>query len=226
MADEPDDMRTQAKRRLRGPTPTDPDRPSGAGGSEPTELGWVTRALGGDRAAFDRIVHAFYPGVYATAFRLLGNPEDAEDLAQECFVRAHRSLGFFRGEGSLAGWLRRIVVHLARDRFRSAGRRPAGLPLAAAESVASERGPLQELGQRELSRALTHAVGELPDHLRVPLVLRTQEGLSYDAIADATGVTPATVRTQVMKARRELQRRLGPHLAPPDPESHGDRRPS
>lgn len=178
----------------------------------PDEKSLIERARGADRDAFDQLVRLHYSRVHALAFRLLGNPEDAEDLAQECFVRAHRGLGVFRGEASFASWLRQIVVHLARDRYRRQGRRPDSQPLTEAIGLASAGGPAQEASQRELSRLLSEAVSRLPEPLRIALVLRTLEGLSYEEISKACGVTPATVRTQVMKARRALLRTLGPHM--------------
>jgi len=176
----------------------------------------IERARRGDRQAFDQLVREHYPRVHATAFRLLGNHEDAEDLAQECFVRAHRGLESYRGEAGLSAWLRRIVVHLARDRYRRRGRRPDMQSLSdvlgPVADRRSTREPVHELKQHELSLLVAEAVGRLPDHLRIALVLRTREGLSYDEIAESSGVTPATARTQVMKARRALLRTLEPYL--------------
>jgi RNA polymerase sigma-70 factor (ECF subfamily) len=170
----------------------------------------VERTRSGDAGAYDALVKAFYPGVYATAFHLSGNHEDAEDLAQECFVRAHQGLSWYRGDGGMRPWLRRIVVHLARDRFRSRARRPASEPLLAAAERPGDPGPSDELRRREASRLIAEALQRLPTALRIPLVLRTLEGLEYDEVARATGVTPATARTQVMKARRALLRLLDP----------------
>jgi RNA polymerase sigma-70 factor (ECF subfamily) len=172
----------------------------------------VRRAQGGDARAYDALVREHYARVYATAFHLVGNHEDAEDLAQECFVRAHRSLSWYRGSGAFSGWLRRIVVHLVRDRFRSASRRPLAAHGAALEELVSDRGPAADAGARELQLALREAIDGLPEHLRGALVLRTLEGLDYDASATATGVTPATARTQDMKARRAHERVLAPLL--------------
>ena len=174
------------------------------------ELAQVEAARGGDRAAQSELLRRHYALIHATAFRLLGNHEDAEDLAQECFVRAFRSLAFFRGQGSFAGWLRRIVVHLAQDWYRSRGRRvaPVGLP----EELAGGREPHGVIEGRELRVTLADALEALGATLRVALLLRTREGLEYEAIAELTGVTPETARTRVMKARKHLMRMLGPYL--------------
>lgn len=171
----------------------------------------IERARAGERGAQEELLREHYPRVHATAFRLLGNPEDAEDLAQECFVRAFRSLSFYRAEGSFAGWLRRILVHLAQDRFRARGQRPEPGPLG--DEHAGGREPHEKLEGRELRRVLADALAGLAPTLRAALLLRTREGLEYDEIALLTGVTAETARTRVMKARRALARVLGPYLA-------------
>jgi len=170
------------------------------------------RAQRGDREAYEDLVRLHYARALATARHLLGNREDAEDLVQEAFVRAHRGLASFRAEGSFAGWLRRIVVHLARDRFRAGGREPRRTPLSAAAAVPASGDPGATLRRQELTRVVDAALRSLPDPLRVALVLRSLDGLGYDEIAEALGVTPATARTQVMKARRTLTARLEPYL--------------
>jgi RNA polymerase sigma-70 factor (ECF subfamily) len=170
----------------------------------------VAAARGGDRAAQEALLRAHYRGIHALAFRLVGNPEDAEDLAQECFVRAFRSLELYRGAGSFAGWLRRIVVHLAQDRYRSQGQRARSVSLP--EELAGGREPHRVLESRELRVRLADALESLGAPLRVALLLRTREGLEYEAIAELTGVTAETVRTRVMKARKVLLRLLAPYL--------------
>ncbi len=193
--------------------PTDPLASRRAPESTPDPES-LARALAGERAALEQLLRVHYARVHATAFRLLGNPEDAEDLAQECFVRAFRSLAFYRGEGSFAGWLRRILVHLAQDRYRAQGTRPAAerLPSERHSELASGREPHGELEGRELALVLARALQGLAAPLRMALLLRTREGLEYEEIAALTEVTPATARTRVMKARKLLLRPLAPYL--------------
>ncbi len=169
----------------------------------------IARARDGDRAAFDGLVRTYFPRVYSVLFRLLGNHEDAEDLAQECFVRAFAALRFYRGDGAFGGWLSRIAVHLARDHAR-AGRERGARDIEAVELEGSERTPWQELSRRELAAELARSIGSLPEPLRVALVLRVLEGMDYVEVARITGLRPGTVRTQVMKARRLLARLLAP----------------
>jgi len=176
----------------------------------------IDRARRGERTAFDELVRGFYARIYGTAFHLVRNHEDAEDLAQECFVRAHGGLARYRGEGSFLGWLRRILLHLVRDRIRQRQSRPRSSVLVETESARTS--PIQELSSREVGRRVAAAVEALPENLRITLLLRTQEGWSYDELASATGVTPQTARTRVMKARKELRRTLS-HLLEIDDDS-------
>lgn len=99
-------------------TPDGAGAPQGAG----AEATLVRAAQGGDRTAFDRLVRAHFGRIYSVLFRLVGNHEDAEDLGQECFVRAWGALRYYRADGSFEGWLLRIAVHLARDAGRKRAR--------------------------------------------------------------------------------------------------------
>jgi RNA polymerase sigma factor (sigma-70 family) len=193
------------------PSPYPPAVPEGAGSPVQGEFERIERARAGVRGAQEELLRLHYARVHATAFRLVGNPEDAEDLAQECFVRAFRSLSFYRAEGSFAGWLRRILVHLAQDHFRSHGKRPEPAPLPG--ELCGGREPHGLVESRELARILADSLLALSPPLRVALLLRTREGLEYAEIGTMTGVTPETARTRVMKARRVLLRLLAPYLA-------------
>ncbi len=186
--------------------------PGEASDAAEAEAALVERAREGDRPAFEALVRGHYETIYTCAFRLVGNHEDAEDLAQECFVKAQESLRWFRGEGRLAGWLRRILVHQARDRFRSAGRRPESFSLQAGLDLPGVEGTTGEVSRREFTKLLDAAIQSLPGHLRIPLVLRALEGLDYEEISKATGVTAGTARTQVMKARKTLQRVMSKYV--------------
>ncbi len=174
----------------------------------------VARATEGDRGAFDQLAREHFNEVFRLLHRMVGNHEDAEDLAQECFVRAYRSLRFFRGEGSFAAWLGRIALHLARDHHRRRGR---GLPLVAidpgaAEPQSREGEPARQLSRREMIQKVGEAIERLPHNLRAAVVLRVLEGRDYAEVAEATGMKPTTVRTQVMKARKRLMAMLAPWL--------------
>lgn len=198
-------METHQNLRLKRPSTSDDER------------ALLALARRGDEGAADRLVRSHYAEIQRAAGHLLGNADDAQDLTQDCFVKALGGLRRYRGEGSFRGWLRRILVHLAHDRYRARARRPR---LAAPGFEADEQAPTggaerpspsaaSLAGRAELTRLVDAAVAALPPNLRVPLVLRAVEGWSYEEIAEACGVTPATARTQVMKARRRLHERVG-----------------
>lgn len=180
--------------------------------SRERERALVRRARAGEPAAFEELIRAHFRGVYALLFRLAGNHEDAEDLAQETFVRAWRALASLRDGEALSPWLRRIALHIARDHFRVRTRRGRHEPIDEGERAGRGRQPGEALGERELMQRLRDALDRLPQRLRAPLFLRALEGLDYDEVARETGVRPATARTQVMQARKLLLRWLGPWL--------------
>ena len=179
----------------------------------------VGLARQGDRAAFDRLVRGHFGSVYALLARMVGNHEDAEDLAQETFVRAYQSLAFYREEGTFEAWLARIALHLARDHHRRRGRSPLRGADEATELQPERTSaePGRELSRKELVLRIGEAVASLPHALRAALVLRVLEGRDYLDVAAATGLQPGTVRTQVMKARRILLRRLRPWIERNEP---------
>jgi RNA polymerase sigma-70 factor (ECF subfamily) len=183
----------------------------------------VRRAQRGDRAAFDALVRAHFTPVYAFLHRMVGNPEDAEDLAQETFVRAHKALALYRTDASFPTWLLRIAHHLAIDHHRAAARRHRAAPFTgldprAVEELQSLRGkapgeaPHEQAERGELVRQLARALDRLPRRLKAVLVLRTIEEREYDEVAAILGVRPATARTQLSQARRLLLRWLAPWL--------------
>ena len=172
---------------------------------------WIEDAQGGDRSAFDQLLRRYYPQIHGTLFRLVGNPEDADDLAQETFVKAWVSLRFYRKEASFGAWLTKIALHLATDFFRSRGRR-GELGDMTADLASQCQRPDEELSHKEARSLVAEAVDELPTHLKTALVLRVLEGRDYSEVAEATGLRIGTVRTQVMRARKILKRMLKPML--------------
>jgi RNA polymerase sigma-70 factor (ECF subfamily) len=181
-------------------------------GLEPgEEAGLLLAAQGGDQAAFGRIVRHYQRAIHRLAYGLTRNPSDADDLAQETFVRAWQAIGRFRVGEPLYPWLSRIAVNLTFSLFRRRKRRPEDPiepMLEAGRQFGAEDDPAEHAATRERDARLAAAFEELsPDHQTV-LVLRAVEDMSYEAIAEALGVPAGTVMSRLSRARAELKTRL------------------
>jgi RNA polymerase sigma-70 factor (ECF subfamily) len=175
------------------------------------EAGLVLAAQGGDQAAFTQIVRHYQRAIFRLAYGLTRNAGDADDLAQETFVRAWQALDRFRVGEPLYPWLSRIAVNLAFSLFRRRKRRPEDPMepmLEAGRQFGVEDDPAEHVARRERDRHLAAAFAQLsPDH-RAVLVLRVVQDLSYDEIAQALGVPQGTVMSRLARARAELKTRL------------------
>ncbi len=179
----------------------------------------VEECQNGDADAFGELVTRYKDRIYNVAYRFLGNHEDAQDVAQEVFVRAYHGIQGFKGRAKVYTWLYSIAGNLARNRLRDGGRkgRDRGVSLEALESAApgvAQRAtsggatPEEVARGRELDAALQECLRELPEHYRMTFVLRTFEELSYDEIADAMGCPKGTVKSRLNQARSILHERL------------------
>lgn len=171
----------------------------------------LERLRSGDASAFEDFVSAYQHRVFAVAYRMLGNYAEAEEAAQEVFLRVYRSIGEFRGEAQLSTWLYTITSRLCLNRLASGERRMARAREDDA-TLANLPGPgvdaALELEQREQQAALERAISELPDERRVIVILRDVQGLSYEEIATALDLSLGTVRSRLHRARLELKEKL------------------
>jgi len=182
----------------------------------------AVRIAAGDRAAFSQLVREHYPAAYGLAYRLLGDRLDAEEVAQDAFLKIHGAIGSFRGEASLRTWIMRIVLRLSlnrrRDRSRSAWYRlglhasepssDVASPAAASPAAASPEG---QLLSRETRARIVALIGELPDDLRQVLLLNSMEELSYAEISAILSIPVGTVASRLHAARRRLATSLAGH---------------
>ena len=164
----------------------------------------MVRAMDGDKEAFARIVERYQGMVYTLAYNTLGSHVDAEDAAQEVFLRTYRKLPGFRGASAFSTWLFRLAVNTIIDYQRRERRAPipVEVPERAAHGADSE--PLQRVGYGHLMEAL----GELPPDYRVPVVLRDLYGLEYKEIARVLDRPLGTVKAYVHRGRSALRLRL------------------
>jgi RNA polymerase sigma-70 factor, ECF subfamily len=175
-----------------------------------TEARLVAEALQGSQSAFEQIVRRYQRPVISLIARITGERGSAEDLAQETFVKAFRSLATFDVTRRLSSWLFRIAHNTALDALR--GKRPAHLSLddtdtAAARQLAAptDRDPVEHAA---LGQALSSAMSALRPAYRAAIALRYDEGLAFDEIGQILGVPEVTARSYVHRARKELAQAL------------------
>jgi RNA polymerase sigma-70 factor (ECF subfamily) len=169
----------------------------------------VDRLRRGEPRAFEDLVIGYQHRVFGVALRMLGNRAEAEELAQEVFLRAYRAIGEFRGDAKLSTWLYAIASRLCLNRLSSGERRMARQGEETLTRLASsEIGPAEELERSELEAALHRAIAELADERRIVIVLRDLEGLSYEEIAAALELEPGTLRSRLHRARMDLRDKL------------------
>ncbi len=160
----------------------------------------VASAKAGDRAAFEELVSQTHRRVYTLAYRLVGDRAEAEDVAQEAYLRMFRGLAGFREEARFETWMYRIVANCAVSALRSRGRFGDVVPDEDLDLPAPEQTEQQTLDSDELSRALA----QLPEGQRVALILKDVYGLSCREIGDELGVEEGAVKVRLHRARKRL----------------------
>lgn len=173
----------------------------------------VIRRVGeGDVNAFEALVAAYEKNVYNLALRMTGNAQDAEDMAQEAFIKAYNSLPSFRGDSKFSVWLYRIVSNVCLDFLRRQNRRPtASLSVEDEDGeetqfdVPDESQSPELLLERSLTRdAVQRGLLSLSGEQRQILLLREIQGLSYEEIAQALDLETGTVKSRIFRARKRL----------------------
>ena len=172
----------------------------------------LKRCRSGDLDAFGELVERYEDRVRRTAFLLVGNRDDAQDVAQETFVRAFKSLSSFRHECAFSTWLHRITLNAARNWLRENRRRAQMSDLEWEAEMApaklDEATPEHQVLRREGARRLQAALQTLPDRYREALVLKVYHDLPYSDIAEILQVPVGTVRSRLAKARELVVKRL------------------
>ena len=172
-----------------------------------------------DADLFEAFVRRFQDMVFATAVRLLGNPVEAEDVAQTVFLRAFQRFDAIGPSPAAAGWLKTVTKNVCLNhlsRYRARWRFFSELERAARDdseaddgaALVSKDSPALDFEQAEQREQLERALRELPDHQRVPLVLFHFEDTSYQEIADTLGVSLGKVKTDIHRGREALRKRL------------------
>ncbi len=177
----------------------------------------IVRAQKGDAKAFRSLVDRHQRRAYAIALGLVRDPNDAREIVQEAFLRVYRGLPTFQGSSSFFTWLYRIVTNLAIDLIRKPGRKDAELadsqpidedtdfPLVSRIDGAD---PINVMRRREIAARIQAALDALPAIHRGVILMREVEGMSYEQMAEAMGVSKGTIMSRLFHARQKLQRAL------------------
>lgn len=168
----------------------------------------LDRLRRGDPRAFEALVIAYQHRVFGVALRMLRNRAEAEEVAQEVFLRVHRAIADFRGEAKLSTWLYAIASRLCLNRLATGERRAVREGEEALERLRADADPAAQVERAELEAALQRAIDELPGERRIVVVLRDVEGLAYEEIAEALELPLNTVRSRLHRARMDLKEKL------------------
>lgn len=203
-----------------------------AGAAVPTDdRALVTAAQAGDRVAFRTLFERYHRRAYSLAFGVVRNQDDALDVVQDAFIKAHRHLDKFEGQASFYTWLYRIVMNLAIDHLRKHKRQmPVDFTDAAVENAVSEDAllpkiiggnPGRALMDREIRDRISEALDSLSENHRAVLVMRELDGLSYEEMAAVMQCSKGTIMSRLFHARKNMQRQLADLYGGPAPDADG-----
>ena len=183
----------------------------------------VNRVKSGDTAAFDFLVIKYQRTVIRLLSRIVRDPVEVEDIAQESFLKAYRAITQFRGDSAFYTWLYRIAVNTAKNYLFSRGRRPIPISDLNTNSEDGESFDFQAVSDTsetpegtmvgmQIAEAVNRAVEKLPNELSTAVTLREMEGLSYEEIAEVMNCPIGTVRSRIFRAREAISEELKPLL--------------
>ena len=172
----------------------------------------IHEAKSGDHRAFEALVRQTYADTYTLAYRLVGNEEDARDVVQETYLRAHKGIRKFRGDAQLSTWLHRITANCASTYLgRRLRQRHEQLPDEFEIADEHPQGdPVQRADLGDLRAELTEALMQLPPKLRAVVVLRDIYDLPHEAIAEQLDISESAAKVRLHRARKRLRERLYP----------------
>jgi RNA polymerase sigma-70 factor (ECF subfamily) len=182
-------------------------------GNKPDESSIVDRFRKGEKSAFEELVLQYQDKIYNLCRHMLRNTHDAEDAAQDTFIKAYHNLDNFRPEASFYTWLYRIAVNTCLDYkkkpFFESFFKKADEGEEFIDEPASDRPSPEKLYEsKQIGSALNNSIRKLPSKLRTAIVLKEIEGLSYEEIADILEVSTGTVKSRISRAREELKQHL------------------
>lgn len=177
----------------------------------------VHKVQQGDKRAFDLLVIKYQRRIMRLLTRLISDPAEVEDVAQETFIKAYRALPQFRGDSNFYTWLYRIAINSARNWQAARGRRPLqaqeyendeGETFSSLDTLTDINTPESMMVSRQVADTVNAAINQLAPELRTAIVLREIEGLSYEEIAETMGCPIGTVRSRIFRARESIAEQL------------------
>ncbi|WP_031433455.1 RNA polymerase sigma factor RpoE [Methylomarinum vadi] len=180
----------------------------------------VQRVQQGDKSAYDLLVLKYQHKIVQLVNRFVKDPSEAQDVAQEAFIKAYRALGNFRGDSAFYTWLYRIAINTAKNYLVSRSRRYSDYEVDVQDAEQVENAPQLKgletpdsiLMNEQIVDAIKSAIENLPDEMRTAIMLREFEGMSYEEIAQAMDCPVGTVRSRIFRAREAIDQKLTPLL--------------
>lgn len=186
--------------------------------NQATDEQLVQRVLKGEKHAFDLLVLRYQHRLLGLINRFVRDPHEAEDVAQEAFIKAYKAMGNFRGDSAFYTWLYRIAINTANNHLVSRGRRPPdvdvdvddGENVDAQLAMADIDTPEANQRRDELKAVIDKAIRDLPEDLRTAFTLREFSGLSYEEITEIMDCPVGTVRSRIFRAREAIDAKIRP----------------
>ena len=188
--------------------------------SEQSDEDLVTLVQRGNKSAFDFLVLKYQHRIVHLVNGYIKDPSEAQDVAQESFIKAYRALGSFRGDAAFYTWLYRIAINTAKNYCLARSRRSASQEVDIQDAEAIEHAPQLHgldspeglLLTQEIMDTIKTALATLPEEMRMAIELREFDGLSYEEIAEAMDCPVGTVRSRIFRARATIDNMINPLL--------------
>jgi RNA polymerase sigma-70 factor (ECF subfamily) len=172
----------------------------------------IKECKAGSITAFEEIVKIHREKIYKLVYHIIGNFEDADDVSQEVFIRAYRSVKTFRGDASVSTWLRKIAINVSINHIKRESKHQKNREFLIDEDFESLLSDIHEIPDiietKELALKINESIRSLSLNERIIFVLRVQQGLSYQEIADSVGCSQGTVMSRLSRARKKLRDKL------------------
>ena len=178
----------------------------------------VERVQKGEKHAFDLLIQKYQHRIVSLVSRYVSDSAEAQDVAQEAFIKAYRAIGRFRGDSAFYTWLYRIAINTAKNWIVAKNRRPPASDIDAADAeqygmsprLTETSTPENEMMREEIERTVYGTIADLPEDLRTAIMLREMDGMSYEEIAVTMECPIGTVRSRIFRAREAIDAKLKP----------------